>query len=235
MASGKSFSMKRDPLSGSKRNRTLIAEKYESTFDYEKFEINDLKFELIESEEKIFNNSMNIGKATFEIAEELYNVNQKLANKGNGVYMEWCSSLGINKDRSSVLLKKYKLYLETNKKEIMGLPIPVVKTLTSKNSSFTPEDILEIVENEKPSAKIKEIEKRYSQVANKKHCEIQEAIIVESVDEKLKRELKLKMEDLDFIDRDIAERERNLKKIKKEREQLLKEISKIEKEVKKLA
>ncbi|WP_372713638.1 hypothetical protein [Ilyobacter sp.] len=232
MASKKGFSMSRDPLSVSKKNNSFITEKYNSIFDYEKFEIIDLKAELIESEEKIYNNSMNIGKATFEIAEELYNVNQKLANRGNGVYMEWCSSLGINKDKSSVLLKKYKLFLETSKREIMELPIPVVKTLTSKNSNFTQEDILEVLKDKKPSLKIKEIEKRYSQVANKKSCGIQEAIIVESPEGKLERELKLKQGKLDFINRDIAEREKNLKKIREEREQILREISEIEKNIK---
>ncbi|WP_320045725.1 hypothetical protein [uncultured Ilyobacter sp.] len=81
--------------------------------------------------------------------------------------------MGLNKDRTSVLLKKYSLYLETNKKDIMELPIPVVKTLTSKNCNFTQKDILEVVENKKPSEKIKEIEKRYSQLANKKAAEIE--------------------------------------------------------------
>ena len=223
MAKGKSFSMKRDPLATSKKNRTIIAEKYESIFDYEKFEIIDLKNELIESEEKIFNSSMNIGKATFEIAEELYKVNKKLANRGSGTYMAWCASLGVNKDKSSVLLKKYSLYLETNKKEIMGLPIPVVKVLTGKKSNFTQADILEIVEDKKPSAKLKEVEKRYSQVANKKSCEIQEAEIIETIEDIIIA----KEKELSFIDQDIKERKRNLKKRYTDREDLVKEIEEL--------
>ncbi len=183
----KSFSIKKDPFVGSRRNNIISTEKYESIFDYEKFEIIDLKEELVESEERIIRNLTNIGKSTFEIAEELYSVNKKMANRGNGIYMAWCSSLGINKDRSSVLIKKYSLYLETNKKEIMELPIPIVKTLTSKNSSFTQKDIIEIVEDKKPSEKIKEIEKRYSQLANKKSCEIIEAEIIEIESEKIER------------------------------------------------
>jgi len=125
---------------------------YNSTFDYEKFELIDIKGELVKSEEKIFINLERVGKATFEIAEELYNVNQKLANYKGGTYMAWCSSLGINKDKSSVLLKKYNLYLETDRKEIMELPIPVVKILTKKNNNFTTDEMLTIIESEKPSS-----------------------------------------------------------------------------------
>jgi len=225
MAGKKGFSMKRDPFSGRGKSSIVSHNKYESIFDYDGYKISDLRNELLESEEKIVSNLMNIGKSNFEIAEELYNVNQKLANRGSGTYMAWCAAVGINKDRSSVLLKKYSLYLETNKKEIMGLPIPVVKSLTSKNSNFTQEDILEIVEDKKPSVKFKEIEKRYSQVANKKSCEILEAEIVETKEEKLKR----LDDEISFKERDARERERNLKKVysdieglKKKREEILK-------------
>lgn len=167
---------------------------YNSTFDYDKFEISDLKNELIKSEEKIFVNMERVGKATFEIAEELYKVNNKLANGKNGTYMAWCEAIGINKDKSSVLLKKYNLYLETDRKEIMELPIPVVKTLTSKKNNFTTDEVLTIIEAKKPTKKLKEIEIKYSQVANVSNCEIEEAEIVEK--EEIIEPPKINKEDL---------------------------------------
>ncbi|MGB6128858.1 MAG: hypothetical protein WBG30_08920 [Psychrilyobacter sp.] len=158
-----------------KKNEVII---YNSKFDYEKFEISDLKGELIESEKKIFINMERVGKATFEIAEELYSVNKKLANYNGGTYMAWCEAVGINKDKSSVLLKRYNLFLETDRKEIMKLPIPVLKDLTSKKNNLTNDEMLTVIESEKPSLKLKEIKKQYSQVANTESCEIEDAEIV---------------------------------------------------------
>lgn len=193
---------------------------YSSTFDYEKFEISDLKNELIKSEEKIFLNLDRIGKATFEIAEELYEVNKKLANHKGGTYMAWCEAVGINKDKSSVLLKKYNLFLETNRKNIMELPIPIVKTLTSKKNNFTTDEMLTIIDSEKPTAKLKEIENQYSQVANTKSCEITEAEIMKG-----KIEIKnLNKEDL------LAKKE----ELFQENEVLNKEVEKLNKEIESL-
>ena len=186
---------------------------YNSNFDYEKYEITDLKEELVKAEEIIQINKATIKKSTFLIAKELYNVNMKLANFGNGTYMAWCEAVGINKDKSSILLKGYNLYLETNREKAAELSNQMIKTLTSKNNNLSSEEKIIIIEAAEPVKKLEEIQKSYSLEANNlTHINsIQNVVEAEIIEEPLKngsmvidktslinkkKELKRKMDEL---------------------------------------
>ncbi len=207
--------IKKDPFSKSNTQSIVSHEKYQSKFDYKVYEIEDIKNELIEEEQVITSNIKRTQESLFNMAESLYKVNKKLANRKTGTYVAWCDNLGITRNKSADLLNAYNLYLETNKKEAIALPIRVVRELSK--GKIENDKILEVVEAEKPSKKLEEI---MLHSATKEKEEVVEAEIIEDP-------IKVMEERLTFLKKDISERKRNLNKIVKEAKELEEKLENI--------
>ena len=109
---------------------------YQSTFDFESYEINehDKNF-IIKREEIIAENFKTYSKSLFEVCRALYEIS--ITMKAEGSFMAWYTYNGLTKDKVSELLKRYELYIMAPGKEdyVTSLPITHVKALTNKNMS----------------------------------------------------------------------------------------------------
>lgn len=107
---------------------------YQSTFDFESYEINehDKNF-IIKREEIIAENFKTYSKSTFEICRALYEIS--ITMKAEGSFMAWYRHNGLTKDKVSELLKRYELYIMVPGMEdyISRLSGLAVKLLTNKN------------------------------------------------------------------------------------------------------
>lgn len=117
-------------------SQSLQANTYQSTFDFDSYEISDSdkKF-IIEREEILAENFKTYSKSMFEICKALYEIS--ITMKAEGSFMAWYKHNGLTKDKVSELLKRYDLYLMAPGKEnyISGLSGLAVKILTNKNVS----------------------------------------------------------------------------------------------------
>ena len=219
---GKGFSMSktRDPFSNKKVGSIISKENYETTFDYLHHEIEDLRDEFIEYEKNIVTHAKRTAESVFEIAQTLHTANKELANRGNGTFTAWCENLGLSREMTSIFMKRYNLFLETNKdkEKIMLLPVRALKALTKNDSDFSEEEKLRVIESKKPTAELEFVKQDRESLSNglTNLSDILEAEIIETDQEVLTR---LENE-IDFLDRDIKEREKNLKRLKAKKEGL---------------
>ena len=74
-------------------------DKYQSTFDFREFEINDKEVitELYNKEEKVLQNINKMQRATFEFCQGLYEAQILLAKAKTGAFMAWYENLGLKK------------------------------------------------------------------------------------------------------------------------------------------
>ena len=120
---------------------------YQSTFDFESYEINehDKNF-IIKREEIIAENFKTYSKSLFEVCRALYEIS--ITMKAEGSFMAWYTHNGLTKDKVSELLKRYELYIMAPGMEdyVTRLPIISVKTLTNKN--MPEEQLMYALENQ---------------------------------------------------------------------------------------
>lgn len=113
--------------------KTRVQEDYQSSFEFEKYEIEEnLKKEIIENEAIIFRNFRNMSESMYKICKALYENSLKL--KAEGSFMAWYENIGLSKDKVSELLKRYDLYMNFPDKAqyVTSLSIQAVKLLTGK-------------------------------------------------------------------------------------------------------
>ena len=120
---------------------------YQSTFDFESYEINehDKNF-IIKREEIIAENFKTYSKSLFEVCKALYEIS--ITMKAEGSFMAWYTHNGLTKDKVSELLKRYELYIMVPGMEdyVTRLPIISVKALTNKN--MPEEQLMYALENQ---------------------------------------------------------------------------------------
>ncbi|WP_427043155.1 hypothetical protein HUW86_09525 [Fusobacterium sp. SB021] len=120
---------------------------YQSTFDFESYEINehDKNF-IIKREEIIAENFKTYSKSLFEVCRALYEIS--ITMKAEGSFMAWYTHNGLTKDKVSELLKRYELYIMAPGMEdyVTRLPIISVKALTNKN--MPEEQLMYALENQ---------------------------------------------------------------------------------------
>ncbi len=120
---------------------------YQSTFDFESYEINehDKNF-IIKREEIIAENFKTYSKSLFEVCKALYEIS--ITMKAEGSFMAWYTHNGLTKDKVSELLKRYELYIMAPGMEdyVTRLPITHVKALTNKN--MPEEQLMYALENQ---------------------------------------------------------------------------------------
>ena len=128
---------------------------YKSRFDFEKFEIEEQdKATLLQKEQIITNSQKQMMKNIYEIAKNLYESQQILANYHSGSFVEWFSNLGFKKDDVYSMIDKFKLVQETNIKGAIDLPVRVVQNI--KKLDIDVKQKIEIVKSENPRKKIEE-------------------------------------------------------------------------------
>ena len=200
--------------------KAKIKEEYKSSFDFTKYEIDEVtKNEIIENEIIIFRNFRNMSESLFLVCKALYENSLKL--KAEGSFMEWYQNIGLSKDKVSELLKRYELYLNFPEKKdyITSLSTQAVKILTAKALDMNivydiadlqlrkVEDIKEFIEDK--------TEKVETVTALTKKQEITKKCVNYKRFESLKKNIsKMSSKELSQTEKEIASLEKYLKEIK---------------------
>ena len=129
---------------------------YNSKFDFEKYEVEDLKENLIKYEEAVVFHNAKSTEHRFKICEALNSANKELASRGNGTYTAWCENIGISREKSSVYIRRYNLYIATMDERVKALPETIIKALSKEH--ITQEDKMKIIESSDPKEELKSLQ-----------------------------------------------------------------------------
>ena len=179
-------------------------DKYNSRFDFEKFEITDrnIIFDLTTKEERIVKNLTMIKRNTFEFSKTLYEAQKLLSNHKTGVFIAWFTNLGLNKNVVYRAIDKYELVLETNNKSVLNLPYRVIDII--KKSELSNKEKNEIVKIEDSKQIIQTISDLNSQKENSEIISAKENIDVKKEIQKLEGKREKLYERIQEIDNQIS-------------------------------
>ena len=179
-------------------------DKYNSRFDFEKFEITDrnIIFDLTNKEERIVKNLTMIKRNTFEFSKTLYEAQKLLSNHKTGVFIAWFTNLGLNKNVVYRAIDKYELVLETNNKNVLNLPYRVIDII--KKSELSNKEKNEIVKIEDSKQIIQTISDLNSQKESSEIISAKENIDVKKEIQKLEDKREKLYERIQEIDNQIA-------------------------------
>ena len=179
-------------------------DKYNSRFDFEKFEITDrnIIFDLTSKEERIVKNLTMIKRNTFEFSKTLYEAQKLLSNHKTGVFIAWFTNLGLNKNVVYRAIDKYELVLETNNKSVLNLPYRVIDII--KKSELSNKEKNEIVKIEDSKQIIQTISDLNSKKENSEIISVKENIDVKKEIQKLEDKRKKLYEKIQEIDNQIS-------------------------------
>lgn len=215
-------------------NEVSIESLYQPIYDYTSLEIEEIdKGELILLEKDLSFQGKRLGEIAYKIGESLEKAKGifKKYSAGEGdpeSFVGWYNTLGLNKDQVYLFRGRYNLCLEhsQHQERILSLSdVAVKETINTK----TPLEIRELVFRGelKTGSAIKKaraeiVENQSSRALESSRDDVLEAEIVET-----EEDVNIRLDkELEFIDRDIRERERNLKKLYSKREEILKIRSK---------
>ena len=148
----------------------------------------------------------------FKFSRAIYEANQIFAKKGVGTFNIWIEKIGINRDSANIAIRKYKLYLETENKglveakKVLTLTNRTIKALTGqKKSEFSEAEVIEVINAENSSEKLKEIEEKkeavkLSDTKEKKAFLLKEKIRKQHLIKKLQNEIREIDEELTKIE-----------------------------------
>ena len=179
-------------------------DKYNSRFDFEKFEITDrnIIFDLTTKEERILKNLTMIKRNTFEFSKTLYEAQKLLSNHKTGVFIAWFTNLGLNKNVVYRAIDKYELVLETNNKSVLNLPYRVIDII--KKSELSNKEKNEIVKIEDSKQIIQTISDLNFKKENSEITSVKENIDVKKEIQKLKDKREKLYERIQEIDNQIS-------------------------------
>ncbi|MGX6592775.1 hypothetical protein [Cetobacterium ceti] len=144
-------------ISHLKEQEGEIKEQYISKIDYKELEIDEtLVDDLILWEERALISIKSIKKNLIDLGRVFKNANELLANQKNGTFRLWYEKLGFKKDFVYMCLKRYGFYMELEDKKIYEIPDKTIKEI-SKLKDISKEKLREIINAEKPTEVIKEI------------------------------------------------------------------------------
>lgn len=144
-------------ISHLKEQEVEIKEQYISKIDYKELEIDEtLVDDLILWEERALISISSIKKNLIDLGRVFKNANELLANQKNGTFRLWYEKLGFKKDFVYMCLKRYGFYMELEDKKIYEIPDKTIKEI-SKLKDISKEKLREIINAEKPTEVIKEI------------------------------------------------------------------------------
>lgn len=144
-------------ISHLKEQEVEIKEQYISKINYKELEIDEtLVDDLILWEERALISIKSIKKNLIDLGRVFKNANELLANQKNGTFRLWYEKLGFKKDFVYMCLKRYGFYMELEDKKIYEIPDKTIKEI-SKLKDISKEKLREIINAEKPTEVIKEI------------------------------------------------------------------------------
>lgn len=139
-------------------SKVKIVDEYISKVNYNALEVNDSDLKkLIECEKNILFHQQKSIEHLLALSETLFEAQQVLANYKNGSFRNWFENVGLKKDFVYMCLKRYNLYLSYNSDKVMAIPEKIIKELSNKKIELKKEQILEILEAEKPTKKYEEV------------------------------------------------------------------------------
>ena len=161
----KKFNLK---MSNQKELQSLVKVESVYNIDYDELNIDGKeKEELIKYENDITFHREKSMQHIFKFSRAIYEANSVFSKKGNGNFGKWIEKVGIDRDSANIAIRKYKLYLETENKglveakKVLTLTNRTIKALTGqKKSEFSEAEVIEVINAENSSEKLKEIEER---------------------------------------------------------------------------
>lgn len=161
----KKFNLK---MSNQKELQSLVKVESVYNIDYDELNIDGKeKEELIKYENDITFHREKSMQHIFKFSQAIYEANSVFSKKGNGNFGKWIEKIGIDRDSANIAIRKYRLYLETENKglveakKVLTLTNRTIKALTGqKKSEFSEAEVIEVINAENSSEKLKEIEER---------------------------------------------------------------------------
>ena len=206
----KKFNLK---INNQKELQTLARVESIYNINYDELNIDGKeKEELIKYENDITFHREKSMQHIFKFSRAIYEANQIFAKKGVGTFNIWIEKIGINRDSANIAIRKYKLYLETENKglveakKVLTLTNRTIKALTGqKKSEFSEAEVIEVINAENSSEKLKEIEEKkeavkLSDTKEKKAFLLKEKIRKQHIIKKLQNEIREIDEELTKIE-----------------------------------
>lgn len=206
----KKFNLK---MSNQKELQSLVKVESVYNIDYDELNIDGKeKEELIKYENDITFHREKSMQHIFKFSRAIYEANSVFSKKGNGNFGKWIEKVGIDRDSANIAIRKYRLYLETENKglveakKVLTLTNRTIKALTGqKKSEFSEAEVIEVINAENSSEKLKEIEER------------KETVKLKNINEKkifLLREKIRKQHQIDRLKEEMREIENKLQEIR---------------------
>lgn len=206
----KKFNLK---MSSQKELQSLVKVESVYNIDYDELNIDGKeKEELIKYENDITFHREKSMQHIFKFSRAIYEANSVFSKKGNGNFGKWIEKIGIDRDSANIAIRKYRLYLETENKglveakKVLTLTNRTIKALTGqKKSEFSEAEVIEVINAENSSEKLKEIEEKkeavkLSDTEEKKAFLLKEKIRKQHLIKKLQNEIREIDEELTKIE-----------------------------------
>ena len=206
----KKFNLK---INNQKELQTLARVESIYNINYDELNIDGKeKEELIKYENDITFHREKSMQHIFKLSRAIYEANQIFAKKGVGTFNMWIEKVGVDRDSANVAIRKYRLYLETENKglveakKVLTLTNRTIKALTGqKKSEFSEAEVIEVINAENSSEKLKEIEEKkeaikLSDTEEKKAFLLKEKIRKQHLIKKLQNEIREIDEELTKIE-----------------------------------
>lgn len=207
---GKKFNLK---IKNQKKLQNLARVESIYNINYDELNIDGKeKEELIKYENDITFHREKSMQHIFKFSRAIYEANQIFAKKGVGTFNMWIEKVGVDRDSANVAIRKYRLYLETENKglveakKVLTLTNRTIKALTGqKKSEFSEAEVIEVINAENSSEKLKEIEEKkeaikLSDTEEKKAFLLKEKIRKQHLIKKLQNEIREIDEELTKIE-----------------------------------
>ena len=200
-------------MSNQKELQSLVKVESVYNIDYDELNIDGKeKEELIKYENDITFHREKSMQHIFKFSRAIYEANSVFSKKGNGNFGKWIEKIGIDRDSANVAIRRYGLYLEAETKgiekpqKVLSLPNRTIKVLTGqKKSEFSEAEVIEVINAENSSEKLKEIEEKkeavkLSDTEEKKAFLLKEKIRKQHLIKKLQNEIREIDEELTKIE-----------------------------------
>lgn len=137
-----------------------------NNINYNEFDVTEEeKNKLIDCEQNIKFHTEKIAVHIEKFSKALYEANQVFANhnKNEGLWRKWLENVGIKKDKANMVIRKYKLFLQSKdigneNIQILELPDRAIKKMTNNDTVFIESEITEIISSDNPKEKFRNLE-----------------------------------------------------------------------------
>lgn len=137
-----------------------------NNINYDEFDVTEEeKNKLIDCEQNIKFHTEKIAVHIEKFSKALYEANQVFANhnKNEGLWRKWLENVGIKKDKANMVIRKYKLFLQSKdigneNIQILELPDRAIKKMTNNDTVFIESEITEIISSNNPKEKFRNLE-----------------------------------------------------------------------------